>query len=84
VSAKLPRVEYLIGYEGDAFGTTGRAEADILSVAAVPRLREESLRALLAKADADWPIVERLRATGALRLVEYQGHRFYHRTLPRQ
>jgi wyosine [tRNA(Phe)-imidazoG37] synthetase (radical SAM superfamily) len=83
LSARLPRVEYLIAYEGDAFGSTGRVEDDILAVAAVHPLREEALRALLAKAAADWTVVERLLAAGALRLVEYQGHRFYHRPLPR-
>ena len=83
LSARLPRVEYLIAYEGNAFGSTGRVEDDILAVAAVHPLREEALRALLAKAAADWTVVERLLAAGALRLVEYQGHRFYHRPLPR-
>lgn len=80
--AKLPRVEYLIAYEGDAFGSTGRVEDDILAVAAVHPLREEALRALLAKSGADWQMVERLLAKGALRLIKYQGHRFYQRSLP--
>ena len=83
LSAKLLRVEYLIAYEGDTFGATGRVEDDILAVAAVHPLREEALRALLAKSGADWGTVERLLAAGALRLVEYQDHRFYHRSLPR-
>ena len=83
LSERLPSVEYLIAYEGDAFGSTGRVEDDILAVAAVHPLREEALRVLLAKVGADWQVVERLMAAGALRLVEYQGHRFYQRTLPR-
>ncbi len=82
LSARLPRVEYLIAYEGDAFGSTDRVEDDILAVAAVHPLREEALQALLAKGGADWQVVERLLAAGSLRLVEYQGHRFYHRSLP--
>jgi wyosine [tRNA(Phe)-imidazoG37] synthetase (radical SAM superfamily) len=83
LSARLPRVEYLIAYEGDAFASSGRVEDDILAVAAVHPLREEALHALLAKAGAEWQVVERLMAEGVLRLVEYQGHRFYQRTLPR-
>jgi wyosine [tRNA(Phe)-imidazoG37] synthetase (radical SAM superfamily) len=83
MSARLPRVEYLIAYEGDAFASTGRAEDDILAVAAVHPLREDALSVLLAKAGADWHVVERLIAEGTLRLVEYQGHRFYQRTLSR-
>jgi wyosine [tRNA(Phe)-imidazoG37] synthetase (radical SAM superfamily) len=82
LSAVLPRVEYLIAFEGDAFGATGRVEDDILAVAAVHPLREDALRALLAKSGADWATVKRLLASGALRLVEYQGHPFYHRSLP--
>ncbi|MGE5153849.1 MAG: radical SAM protein, partial [Bdellovibrio bacteriovorus] len=83
LSARLPAVEYLIAYEGDAFGSTGQVEDDILAVAAVHPLREEALRALLAKAQAGWEVVERLVAADALRRVEYQGHRYYHRPLPR-
>jgi wyosine [tRNA(Phe)-imidazoG37] synthetase (radical SAM superfamily) len=81
LSARLPRVEYLIGYEGDAFAATGKVEDDLLGITAVHPLREEGLQALLAKAGAGWEIVERLLAAGALRCVDYQGHRFYHRTL---
>lgn len=83
LSARLPRVENLISYEGDAFASTGRMEDDLLAVTAVHPLREEAVHALLAKAGADWPVVERLLAVSALRCVEYQGHRFYHRSLPR-
>lgn len=79
LSAILPRVEYLIDFEGDAFGATGRVEDDILAVTAVHPLREEALRALLVKSGAGWTTVERLLTAGALRRVEYQGHRFYSR-----
>jgi wyosine [tRNA(Phe)-imidazoG37] synthetase (radical SAM superfamily) len=82
MGAVLPRVEYLIGFEGIDFDSTGRAEDDILAVAAVHPLREDALLALLAKSGADWATVERLLAAGTLRLVEYEGHRFYHRSLP--
>ena len=34
-SSKLPRVEYLIGYEGNAFAATGDARQDLLSITAV-------------------------------------------------
>jgi len=78
-SARLPQVEYLIGYEGDSFASTGKIEDDILAVTAVHPLREDALRALLARAGAEWPVVERLLAAGVLRGVDYEGHRFYHR-----
>ena len=82
LSARLPRVETLISDEGEAFATTGRIADDLLAVTAVHPLREEAVRVLLAKADADWQVVEHLLAAGALRCVEYQGHRFYQRRLP--
>jgi wyosine [tRNA(Phe)-imidazoG37] synthetase (radical SAM superfamily) len=82
-STSLTRVEYLLGYEGDTFASTGKIEDDILAVTAVHPLREDALRALLAKAGVEWPVVERLLATDALRAVDYAGHRFYHRVLPR-
>jgi wyosine [tRNA(Phe)-imidazoG37] synthetase (radical SAM superfamily) len=81
LSARLARVEYLIGYEGDAFAATGKVEDDLLAITAVHPLREEAVQALLAKSGAGWEVVERLLAAGALRRVDYQGHRFYHRTL---
>jgi wyosine [tRNA(Phe)-imidazoG37] synthetase (radical SAM superfamily) len=79
---ELPRVELLIGYEGDAFSATGDAAADILSITAVHPLREEALRELLARDGASWEVVERLIASGELVEREYQGHRFYLRRLP--
>jgi wyosine [tRNA(Phe)-imidazoG37] synthetase (radical SAM superfamily) len=79
--ARLARVEYLTGDEGDAFASTGQIENDLLAITAVHPLREQALRGLLAKADADWQVVEWLLAAGTLRRVEYQGQRFYVRTL---
>jgi wyosine [tRNA(Phe)-imidazoG37] synthetase (radical SAM superfamily) len=79
--ARVPRVEYLIGDEGSAFAAAGPAESELLAITAVHPLREEALRSLLANARAQWPVVERLLAAGALRRVEYQGQRFYVRTL---
>jgi wyosine [tRNA(Phe)-imidazoG37] synthetase (radical SAM superfamily) len=82
MSARLPRVEYLIRDEGDAFAATGEVEDDLLAITAVHPLREEALRTLLAKAGADWRVVDRLLATGALRVVDYEGRRFYRRSVP--
>lgn len=75
--ARVPRVEYLIGDEGSAFASAGSAESELLAITAVHPLREEALRSLLANSRAQWPVVERLLAAGALRRVEYQGQRFY-------
>ncbi|MEJ2455396.1 MAG: radical SAM protein [Candidatus Thiodiazotropha sp.] len=77
LSERLPRVEYLIGYEGDDFVSTGEPAEDLLAIAAVHPLREEAVRSLLKQRGADWSLVERLLAGGELKLTEYQGIRYY-------
>ncbi len=74
-------VEYLIGYEGNAFAYTGNVEEDLLSITAVHPMREEAVREFLRKANADWDVVEGLLARGRLIELEYGGRRFYMRKL---
>jgi wyosine [tRNA(Phe)-imidazoG37] synthetase (radical SAM superfamily) len=75
-------VEFLTGYEGDAFSSTGDLTTDLLSITAVHPLRDDAVQALLAKCRADATTVQRLVATGQLTETEYEGHRFYLRTMP--
>jgi len=44
---RLSKVEYLIGYEGNAFASTGNATNDLLSITAVHPMREEAVKELL-------------------------------------
>jgi len=76
------RVEYLIGYEGEAFSSTGDLEENLLSITSVHPMREEGVKRLLKKANADWTVVERLLAEGKLIKLEYEGHIYYMRKLP--
>ncbi len=76
------RVEYLIGYEGNAFASTENVVEDILSITAVHPMREEALKELLMKNNADWSIVEGLLNEGKLIRLEYRGKTFYMRALP--
>ena len=73
----LPRVELLIGYEGNAFAATGDAAADMLSITAVHPLRDDAVNALLARCGATWEVVESLVARGALVATQYNQHTFY-------
>jgi wyosine [tRNA(Phe)-imidazoG37] synthetase (radical SAM superfamily) len=75
-------VEYLIGYEGNAFAFTGNAEEDLLSITSVHPMREDGVREYLAKAGADWALVERLTGEKKLVTTEYRGKTFYMRKLP--
>ena len=79
---RLSNVEYLIGYEGNAFAFTGNVEDDLLSITSVHPMREEAVIELLKKADTDWKVVEKLIEDGSLMEVEYQGRKFYMRKLP--
>ena len=78
---RLDRVEYLIGYEGNAFAFTGNVEVDLLSITAVHPMREDAVSEFLARAMTDWSIVDRLIARGQLIEMEYQGRSFYMRKL---
>lgn len=74
---KALQVEYLIGYEGDAFAYSGDIEKDLLSITAVHPMRKEAVEALLSRAGVTWDAVERLVAQGDLRETNYDGHCFY-------
>lgn len=76
------RVEYLIGYEGNAFAFTGKLEEDLLSIIAVHPMRKEAVEEFLKKANADWQIIEELLRRGKLRELEYEGNTYYMRRLP--
>jgi len=76
------RVEYLIGYEGNAFAFTGRVEEDLLSITAVHPMRKEAVKEFLKKADADWRVIERLLEKNKLIELEYERNKYYMRRLP--
>jgi wyosine [tRNA(Phe)-imidazoG37] synthetase (radical SAM superfamily) len=89
LSQGVGQVEYLIGYEGNAFAFTGDVEQDLLSITAVHPMREDAVDEFLARAqskqgaEADWEVVRRLMAQNQLVGVEYGGHWFYLRRLGR-
>ncbi|MBL7066072.1 MAG: radical SAM protein, partial [Anaerolineae bacterium] len=84
LNESVEQVEYLIGYEGNAFAFTGDVEEDLLSITAVHPMREEAVSEFLARAGADWPVVHGLIAQGQLTETEYEGRKFYVRKLHRR
>jgi wyosine [tRNA(Phe)-imidazoG37] synthetase (radical SAM superfamily) len=80
-SQRIESVEYLIGYEGNAFAFTGNVEDDLLSITAVHPMREEAVRELLTRGNAGWSVVEKLIREGKIVRVEYEGNRFYIRRI---
>jgi wyosine [tRNA(Phe)-imidazoG37] synthetase (radical SAM superfamily) len=81
LSEKVAHVEYLIGYEGNAFAFTGDVEQDLLSITAVHPMRKDAVSDFLARASAGWPVVQRLIAQKELVEVQHDGHTFYLRKL---
>lgn len=79
----LPRVEYLIGYEGDAFSATGDPGADLLSITAVHPMRRSAVEDLLKRSQAGWEVVDRLLSSGALIETAWGGETFYLRRFRR-
>ena len=75
------RVEYLIGYEGNAFAFTGNIEEDLLSITAVHPMRKEAVEEFLKKACANWRVIEKLLEENKLIELEYEGNRYYMRKL---
>jgi wyosine [tRNA(Phe)-imidazoG37] synthetase (radical SAM superfamily) len=78
---RMEQVEYLIGYEGNAFAFTGNVERDLLSITSVHPMREDAVGEYLARAGVGWPVIRRLVAQGKLVEVEHRGHTFYLRKL---
>jgi wyosine [tRNA(Phe)-imidazoG37] synthetase (radical SAM superfamily) len=76
-SQRISSVEYLIGYEGNAFTLAGKVEADLLSITSVHPMREDAVMEFLKKAGADWKVVEKLIKAGSLVESGYQGKKFY-------
>jgi len=80
-SDKVQEVELLSGYEGKAFSFTGNVEEDLLNIVAVHPMRSEAVRDFLAKAGADWAIIDKLVDQNLLFTTEYEGKIFYLRRL---
>jgi wyosine [tRNA(Phe)-imidazoG37] synthetase (radical SAM superfamily) len=78
---KIDRVEYLIGYEGNAFAFTGDVANDLLSITAVHPMREDAVKEFLSRAGTDWPFVDQLIRKKRLIKTAYRGHRFYMRKI---
>ncbi|MEA3338868.1 MAG: radical SAM protein [Chloroflexota bacterium] len=87
LSGRLDRVEYLIGYEGNAFAFTGNVEEDLLSITSVHPMREDAVSEFLTRArakreaGADWTVIRKLIEQGRLVETEYEGRKFYVRKI---
>jgi len=74
---KINHVEYLTGYEGNAFALTGNVEEDILSITSVHPMRDDAVDKFLKKAGADWNKIKKLIKNDQIIETKYNGHKFY-------
>ncbi len=81
VGKRVDHVELLLGYEGNAFSSTGDAEEDILSITAVHPMREDALRHLLKEAGSSWDLVAKLIQQDKLVELQHLGKSFYLRRI---
>ncbi len=81
-SERVEKVEYLIGYEGNQFTSTGDFEEDVLSITAVHPMREEGVEELVNKSGDDWKLVEKLVEEGRLVKHSFGDSVYYMRKLP--
>jgi wyosine [tRNA(Phe)-imidazoG37] synthetase (radical SAM superfamily) len=69
--------EYLIGYEGNKFSSTGDLEKDLLNITAVHPLKKEAAAELVKKTGSKWEDIERLLAEAKIIETEYDGEKYY-------
>jgi len=77
-------VECLIRYEGNTFAYTGNIKEDLLTIMSVHPLREDAVNELLIKANAGWDLMEALLNQKKIIQTEYNGKKFYIRTLQKK
>jgi wyosine [tRNA(Phe)-imidazoG37] synthetase (radical SAM superfamily) len=73
----VDNVEYLIGYEGNAFSYTGNIEENILDIMSVHPMKKEAIEHMLNQANQNWETVQNLIFKDKLSEVEYEGFKYY-------
>jgi wyosine [tRNA(Phe)-imidazoG37] synthetase (radical SAM superfamily) len=78
---KVKSAEYLIGYEGNAFASTGDVKEDLLSITSVHPMREDAVREFLKRGKTEWFMVQKMIEQDELKEIEYDGRKFYMRKI---
>lgn len=71
------KTEYLIGYEGNEFSSTGDLKKDLLNITAVHPLKEEAVQELIKKTGSSWEAAAELIAANKIIVSEYNGEKYY-------
>jgi len=76
--------ELLIGYEGNAFATSGNFAEDLLSITAVHPMREDAVEEMIKKSNAKPEILLSLIEQQMIEKVVYNQNTYYLRKFPKQ
>ncbi len=71
------KAEYLIGYEGNEFSSTGDLKTDLLNITSVHPLKEEAVDELINKCNGNWKEVEELIKNDNIVETEYNDEKYY-------
>lgn len=80
-NSQIKNVELIIGYEGNAFASTGNFEEDLLSITAVHPMRKEAVEKLMKKDNDEWATVDKLISEEKIKTTRFLGNTFYFRNL---
>ena len=80
-NSQIKNVELIIGYEGNAFSSTGNFEEDLLSITAVHPMRKEAVDKLMKKDNDEWATVDKLISEEKIKTSQFLGNTFYFRNL---
>jgi wyosine [tRNA(Phe)-imidazoG37] synthetase (radical SAM superfamily) len=80
-NSQIKNVELIIGYEGNAFASTGNFEEDLLSITAVHPMRKEAVDKLMKKDNDEWATVDKLISEEKIKTTRFLGNTFYFRNL---
>lgn len=76
-SARKIRTELMTGFEGTFVGVTGNAIEDIVKMCSVHPIRDDVMKELLQKDNAEERILSEMIALGYIICVEYDEHKYY-------
>ncbi|MGM0437886.1 MAG: radical SAM protein [Bacillota bacterium] len=71
------KTEYLIGYEGNEFSSTGDLKKDLLNITSVHPLKEEAVEELIKKCDSSWNEVEELINEEKIVKTSFKDENYY-------
>ncbi|MGD9493463.1 MAG: radical SAM protein [Bacteroidales bacterium] len=76
-TSKKIKTELMTGFEGTFVGVTGNAIEDIVNMCSVHPIRDDVMKELLQKDNAEERILSEMIALGYIICVEYDEHKYY-------